>query len=190
MKAKYTKPALPLRYRIFVGILVFFVAAAVFADVREYHVKAAFVHKFTLFTDYPQSKSIASRRWFNICIPGENPFGDAFRPVEGKMVHGRPLAIRHLPVGSGADELKTCDVVYLQNSVSELHQRKLIGALQSYPILTIGEHEDFLHMGGIIRLYKKRGRIVFSVNTVASRRTGIRFRSQMLRIAEDVIYRE
>ena len=190
MKYRFGQLAFPLRLRIFVALIIMCIGAGVFADVREYQVKAAFIHKFTLFTDYPENAAGASRRWFRICVPGENPFGEAFRPVEGKMVHGRPLAIRHLPEETGWEVLSTCDVVYLQASVPEIHQRKLVDELQSYPVLTIGEHEDFLHMGGIIRLYKKRSRIVFSVNTVAAKRTGIRFRSQMLRIAEDVIYQE
>ena len=159
-------------------------------DGSEYLVKAAFIHKFTLFIEFPGHASIASQSGFNICILGQNPFGDAFSPVEGKPVNGRPLMLRNLSLNASDTELKQCNVLFLVSGVADSRQQTVLKSLRYFPTLTIGEHEDFLQMGGIIRLYRKQDRIVFSVNAVAAKRAGIQIRSQMLRVAEYVIHSE
>jgi hypothetical protein len=55
------------------------------------------------------------------------------------------------------------------------------------PVLTIGEHPDFLKWGGIIKLYQKDRRVVFDVNISAAQHAGINFRSKMLIIAVKVL---
>ena len=165
------------------------ICTVVAADTREYQVKAAFVHKFTLFAEYPADVA-SDKSTFDICIPGDNPFGDAFAPVEGKKLNGRPLVIRPLPQDAIDHGLFICDVVYLSHQLPDSQQRRLLHQLRESPVLTIGEDARFLEMGGIIRLYRNRNRIVFSVNTAAARRAGIQFRSQMLRIADQVIDKE
>jgi hypothetical protein len=61
----------------------------------------------------------------------------------------------------------------------------LVSAQQT-PVLTIGESTTFLDEGGLINLRLVDGRVRFDVNVDAANRVGVRFSSQLLRLALSV----
>ena len=158
------------------------------ADTSPYQLKAAFVHKFLLFIDYPESsnKEDASKQ-ITICIYGQNPFKNFFNPVIGTSIKGRKLTVKHLRPNSKVDTLLKCQAIFFsQKNKSNLVKRTL-KKVKNQPILTIGENKNFLKWGGLIRLYEFENRTVFDINVKEGTLSQIRFRSQMLRIAENVI---
>lgn len=168
----------------------FYVASSLLAATREYQIKAAFVHKFILFADFPNETMSRSDSSFTVCIYENNPFQSAFQSVEGSDVKGSILRVRHLTKRAMPVDMYECQVIYFCKTNNEQKVAQALRQLRQMPILTIGEHSSFLQSGGIIRIFSKHNKVVFSVNTHAAQESGIRFRSQMLRVAEQVIESE
>jgi hypothetical protein len=55
------------------------------------------------------------------------------------------------------------------------------------PVLTVGEHEEFLTDGGMIRLFVEDNKVRFSINQKAADAAGILISSRLLRLARAVI---
>ncbi len=154
---------------------------------RESQVKAAFVYKFLLFTEFPMRAFSSHTKTLSILIYGPHTFNGSFDPVEGKRVKGRLLHVREVPVGTKIPDSKDCHILFIGGENSGAATRSLIRTIQGRPILTVGEHESFLEWGGMIRLYRDSGRIAFEVNAESARKEGISFRAQMLRVARRVM---
>lgn len=157
---------------------------------KESAVKAAFVYKFLLFTDFPDQAFSSPRNELSLCIYGPSVFNGAFDPVKGKLIKGRLLKIRRIEAQSGRIETEDCHILFISSKNSPDPTRHALSMLKGAPILTVGEHKDFLTWGGMIRLYIDRGRVAFDVNADSARVAGISFRAQMLRIAKQVMENE
>jgi len=160
----------------------------ILADASPYQLKAAFVHKFLLFIDYPESsnKDDAAKQ-LTICIFGKNPFKNYFNPVIGTNIKGRKLTVKGLHPNSKIDTLLKCQAIFFSKKNQTNLVKQTLKKVKNQPILTIGENKNFLKWGGLIRLYESENRTVFDINVKEGTLSKIRFRSQMLRIAENVI---
>jgi uncharacterized protein DUF4154 len=83
-----------------------------------------------------------------LCVLGDDPFQRELQSaVENKLVNGHRLRVEHF---SQALDLEHCQLLFVSKS-----ERKRISAvladLRKFPVLTIGETEDFLSVGGMIR---------------------------------------
>ncbi|MBN2802407.1 MAG: YfiR family protein [Deltaproteobacteria bacterium] len=171
---------------LFISIL-FFQTIDGAAQLDPYQLKAAFIYKFLLFTDFPKTETDHHNRHLSICIYGQDPFKDAFNPVIGKIVKNRILKVKNIDKSTPIDRVQKCQVIFFskQNNVTDIDHT--INAVKNSSILTIGERENFIYRGGMIRLYTNLGKTEFSVNMDNAEISKIKFRSQMLRIANIVI---
>jgi hypothetical protein len=148
----------------------------------EYQLKAAFVSKFPEFTEWP-AQAVESRRTIDLCVARPNPFGRALSDfTAGEAIRGRPLQVREI---TGPGEIASCHVLFVPAD-SALDRRALLAAARKLPVLTVGEAAAFLDEGGILRLDLVDGRVRFDVNVAAANRVGVRFSSQLLRLAMHV----
>lgn len=155
----------------------------------EYGLKAAFLHKFLVFSEW----SPESRRGdddMSICVYGPDPFGEAFAPVLGQFIRSKRLSVRHLVRGSPPAALKSCYLAFFSAALGEVTTKSILRALHGSAVLTVGEDDRFLEWGGIVNLLLRGERLRFEVCTVAARRAGVRFRAQMLRLAVRVVSTE
>ena len=66
----------------------------------EYEVKATFLLNFTKFVQWPSSPEPPATA-FNICILGEDPFGETLdHIVQDERVDGRPIQVRRIVTAS------------------------------------------------------------------------------------------
>ncbi len=145
----------------------------------EYQLKAAFLCKFPEFTEWP-TEATDSQSTIDLCIAAPNPFGDALeRLVAGETLRGRAFRIRE--VGTPAD-LAGCRMLFVP-AESGRRGYALLTAARRQPVLTVGEDDGFLDEGGLVNLRLVDGRVRFDIDAAAARRVGIRFSSQLLRLA-------
>jgi hypothetical protein len=149
-------------------------------------IRAAFIHKFLLFTDFPAHSFASESESITICVWGSPVETVTLEPLESKNARGRPLRVRRIS-GDGDKHLEGCHVLFVGLHSSVQATRAVLAATQGKPILTVGEHDGFLDWNGIIRLLVKEGRMAFEVNVASARRSNISFRAQMLRVAEKVV---
>jgi len=151
---------------------------------RAARIKAAFLYHFAQFSTWPEEVLGDAATPIRLCILGKDPFGSALEQLQGKTVHNRPLEIRHLPAGTSA---QGCHVVFMGPMPERVLQASL-AQLQHRPVLTVGEGEEFLKQGGIVRLVEEKNRVRFEINVMAARRAGLQLSARLLRLAR--IYEE
>jgi len=151
----------------------------------EYEIKAGFIYKFISFVSWPANEP--DNGTITIAILGRNPFGDAFKSVEGTTVGGRTVKLRFLKSDSDYAELKTCQLLYISSSEEE-RLEAILKAVQNSPVLTIGDSKGFVETGGIIGFVRKdKEQIGLEINETAADKAGLSIRSMLKRIAVKII---
>jgi hypothetical protein len=145
----------------------------------ETQVKAAFLVNFARYTEWPKRQPSAGS--FQICIAGEGMSSTLEATVRGEGAGGRPIAVRSL---SGGDDGRDCEVLFIAASEAKRRQTDLLNAVHRSPVLTVGESEDFIANGGIIRFLKAGNRIRFEINPDAAKRASLTISSRLLRLAD------
>jgi len=151
----------------------------------EADVKAAFLYQFSRYVDWPAAVFSVSRTTpFRVCVLAEEPFGRIVDKIlEGETAAGRAM-VRVSPDSTAI--VRTCQILYIERDEITRGQA-LFAAVRNLPVLTVSDAADFLERGGHIALFREDNRIRFDVNLIAARQSGITLRSQLLRIARNVI---
>jgi hypothetical protein len=150
----------------------------------EYEVKAAFLYNFARFVEWPSAALPAATTPLTLCVLGDDPFGaDLDRAVDGKDVNGHPLVVKRL---KEFEDAVHCHIVFIATSDRTRLLRSLDG-LRHASVLTVGETDDFLQLGGIINFDIRDNRVRFGINVAAATRAGIKISSKLLRLAESVV---
>jgi hypothetical protein len=151
----------------------------------EYKVKAAMVYKLLKFIRWANEEEAGKDPKMNICIIGDDPFGEAIDAVAGRKVRDFEVAITRI---ERIDEIQgQCQVLFVSPAMEE-RLSPTLEASRKLPLLTIGDVEAFAEEGGIIELTKVRQRIGFEVNLSCAEENGIQISSQLLGMAEEVHY--
>ena len=168
------------------------------AKYKEYEVKAAFIFNFLKFIDWPEEKTAANNNKIIIGIIGEDPFGPATDVFKGKSIEEHKLLltrfegieqIKKMPEkekNKHLDEIKTCHLLFICQS-EQKQLRDIIEIVHDSSVLTIADTDGFIEAGGIINLFTEENKIRFDINQAAAENTGLKIRSQLLRLAKTVI---
>ena len=159
------------------------------AAYSEYKLKSAILYNFLLFTEWSSDESDKSSRPMILGVIGKYPFQkNAFDAVKNSSVKGRPLRIKQFKSDASAEELGQCQILFFPSGTfGNKALAKVLESLKDTSVLTVGEQEGFLKQGGMINLQVLKDRVVFEVSRTSSSRVGIKFRSQMLRLATRVV---
>ncbi len=168
-------------------LLAFLVACPVVQNLRaqvaiqrEYEIKAAYLYNFINYIDWPPDALPAAGGTITIGILGENPFGTALNPLNGKQAKGRTLVVKQI---TDAKELDQCQIVFI--SSSEKHRvPELLNQLKNSRVLTISETDGFAERGGIINFISERNKVRFEINPDAARALGLTISSDLLKLAK------
>ena len=148
----------------------------------EYHVKAAFLFHFAQLVEWPAA-SFGGGNSFDLCTLGDDPFqGELERTVEGKRIGARILHIRHL---SELQVARGCHMVFISKSEDKRLAAMLAGVRGS-PVLTVGEADNFLGSGGMIRLCLEGNKVRFEINREAAESAGLRISATLLLLARNL----
>ncbi|AZT83903.1 YfiR family protein [Marinobacter sp. NP-4(2019)] len=147
----------------------------------EYEVKAAFLYNFTRFVSWSQVEDSSAP--LDVCVFGDDPFGDLLDPLRGRKSQGRELRLRYPDNVAGLTE---CDVLYIGQSQSR-NLSNLLGIAQEGGILTVSDLPDFIRNGGMFG-YVKRGNVIrFEINLKAATEAGLTINSRLLELAVRVL---
>ncbi len=149
----------------------------------EYRVKAAFLYNFAKFVTWPGAAFPAPTVSVVFCLVGEDPFGDLLESTtKDRKIEGRDIEIRHLALDAS---LAGCHLVFV-SGVGSARAAHVLQRATAARALAIGESEDFLARGGMIRLLVEEGKVRFDVSTKATDTVGLKVSSQLLKLARDV----
>jgi hypothetical protein len=151
-------------------------------DALEYQLKATYLYNFAKFVEWPRAAFASPADPFKICVIGD-PFNGALeRTVQDEMLGGRPFVVRQIPA---VDQVRGCHILYMGPAEAR-RSPDVIAAAMNAPILTVGDTEDFINQGGMIRFVRAGHRIRFEINPAAAERAGLKVSSRLLRLAEIV----
>lgn len=144
----------------------------------EYQVKAAFLHNFVKFVEWPVEAFSDSTAPVVIGVVGDDPFGSKIdQMINGKIANGRPLVVKRFP---NLKALTFCHIVFICSSEKNNLRQALAAA--GAGVLTVGETERFTQMGGIINFTIVDSKVRFEINQVAAERAGLRISAKLLNL--------
>src|SRR5687768_2896306 len=147
------------------------------AAVDEYQVKGIFLLNFAKFIEWPPQAFKGPEDPIRICVLGENSFDS----VLGEALRGKPMAHRRfalIPI-SNAREAALCHIVFIPAGDNK-RSRLMLGELKGLSILTVGETDDFLATGGIIRFKLKNARVRFEIDGDSAARANLKVSSKLM----------
>ena len=175
-----------LNVLIFLALFLFLSLSPVVtqASVRsEYEVKAAFLYNFTRFVTWPALPAGQDKDSLNLCIIGNDPFGDLLNPIRDRKSQGKSLNLLYPD-----DPLNIVDCQAVFVGESQLRNLPLINELsQKHHILTVSDTPDFVGKGGMIGYVKQGNVIRFEINLTSATAAGLTINSRLLELAVRVI---
>ena len=149
----------------------------------EYQVEAAYLYNFGRFVEWPERGTTAQTGAFNICILGEDPFGQALdATLAGETIGNQRVAARRI---SNPQMSVDCQILFIGSSEAK-RLNKIIEALDKSPVLTVSDIPQFSQRGGMIQFVLEGNRIRFEVNLAATQRAGLTLSSDLLKVATAV----
>ncbi len=140
----------------------------------EYKLKVALIYKLTGFIEWPESSLEGGK--FGICILGRDDFGNALDALEARKVDNQAIHVRRFVQSEAVDA--SCQILFVSESKRPF-LRSILQSLAHYPILTIGDVEQFAEKGGMIEFVRGSKRIGFRINLQASK-AGLKIAAPLL----------
>ena len=177
-----------------VSCLVFAVVAWIFTGAgpvpraraqapSEYEVKAVFLYNFAKFVEWPSDPSSNAREPITVCIAGNDPFGKTLdQTILDKTANGRRFMIQRF---TREEDASGCQILFTGSS-DQTYIRSLLAVLKGSSVLTVGETEGFLRLGGIIDFTLEENKVRFKINVDAAERARLKISSKLLNVAKVV----
>ena len=176
-------PTLASTWAVVYGLLLLAAldVSAQTAPSKEYQVKAVFLFNFAQFVEWPAAAFADGNSPLVIGVLGDNPFGTYLdETVRGEKLETRPLEVQRY---GRVDEIQTCHVLFISRSEAH-HLDQILLSLKNRSILTVGDGDDFVQRGGMIRLATVQNKIRLIVNVEAAKGANLTISSKLLRSAE------
>lgn len=146
----------------------------------EYLIKAAYLYKFALFTDWPESAFTDPVAPLRVCVLGKDPFGPTLETIVGRKVGDRQVVTSYY---AGVEGVERCHVLFISRSKKK-RLAGILGHLQNRPLLIVADTPNFVQAGGIINFTIVEKQIRFEINARVAERAGLKLSSKLLRMAE------
>jgi hypothetical protein len=145
---------------------------------EEYRLKAAILFNFVAFTEWPAGMGST----LNLCVYGQDPFGEDLDRLQGRQASGRTLAVRR---AGSVDGLGDCQVVFVARpAIGNLP--RVLDRLSNRPVLTVADSPGAAREGVMLNMVTMQNKVTFEANVSAARAHGLSLSSRLLRLATEV----
>ncbi len=157
-----------------IGCLLFSSVLCADAAAVEYKIKAGYLYNFTKFITWTEDNT----ETFNLCIAGDDPFGELIDPIEQRSVMGRPIKLLRFDSLASIEKNTHCHILY----VSAANKEPLAG--RSFDnTLIVGESTDFIMSGGMIGFINNQGKIKLQINLKTVKQGDLKISAKLLEVA-------
>lgn len=181
MKFKFKK-ILALAFLLMLGLQPLPGSAADTAF-EEYQIKGALLFKLVSFVTWPPQENTDTTKNFTICILGENYFDDILNTIESYSSNGERINIKYYEQPSSLEE--NCQIAFISKS-KKASLNSIFDSIEEFPILTVGDTENFLENGGMIKFQTNKGRLSIEINLDAVKTAQLRISAPLLQLANIV----
>jgi hypothetical protein len=160
------------------------VAAQPGPDVAEQQVKAAYLHKFLDFVEWPASAFGSPQSPYVIGVAGAEALaGELEALVARRRPNGRPVVARRLRAGETAAGLH---VLFVGRDVGA-RTAALLSAAEQRPVLTVTETDEGFAAGSVIGFAVEDKRVRFDVALRRAEAHELKISSRLLGVARRVV---
>ena len=143
----------------------------------EYKIKAGYLYNFTKFITW----SVDNDKTFNLCILGNDPFGELIDPIEQRSAMGRPIKIFRFDSFASMGHEPHCHILFVSSSI-----KNMLPAQSLVDTLVVGESGGFIDQGGMIGFVNKEGKIKLQINLKPITQSGLKISAKLLEVADSV----
>lgn len=153
-----------------------------YAGQVEYEVKAAFIHNFAKFIEWPTEVFQDSAAPIQMGYLGDGPINEALMKLNGKEVQQRTLKVSRI---ENINHVNSFHIIFV-NPSQKKWSRSILASLRGTGILTIGDIPGFAANCGVVNFYLEKSRVRFEINVSAAERESLKVSSKLLRLARIV----
>jgi hypothetical protein len=146
-------------------------------------VKAAFLRNFAHYVKWPKTAFESAESPWHIGVVGDTSLGEVLESaLRGRIEQSRRFEIH---TADFLNKLPPCHIVVIAFEDSR-KRRAALAELKDKPVLTVGDAEDTLKDGGIVR-FELSDRIQMSVNLDQARAVSLNIPTEMLEVSAEVL---
>jgi hypothetical protein len=171
-----------LRFLCQVALLILFGGVtARGAAVSETELKAAFVYNFAKFVTWPADAFPSTNAPIQLGVFGDEEVSSTLRSLlSDKKAHGRSFEVKRI---SNPQDAKNFQIVFVTGA--EIRRApQVLEATKKLPVLTVGETEPFLDLGGMISFVFEDAQLRFEINPEPAEKVKLEISSKLLRLAK------
>ncbi len=151
---------------------------------NEYQLKAVFIYNFSKFIEWPASAFADSSAGFQICVVGDNPFGNVLESLSNRSYQTHPILIKYPQT---ITEAKSCHILYINDISKSTQWRDIVKNLGDSPILTVSSSDDATQSGISIGFVTREGKIRWTINLNSTRKAQLKVSAKLVEIAISII---
>ncbi|MDH4188364.1 MAG: YfiR family protein [Nitrospira sp.] len=146
---------------------------------NESLLKVAFLYNFAKFVEWPAQTLPNAADPFTICVIGTDQMTQAAsHMLQGKQIQGHLVKTRAL---QAPNNISTCHILFVDASTAAISEPAW-RSLSHIPILTVGETDQFIHGGGIIKFFVENDTLRFEINPQAAEQAQLKISSKLLKL--------
>lgn len=154
-----------------------------YSAAEEYEIKAAFLYNLGNYLKFPANvlSDRDTEQNFFICILGRDPFQQNIdSAAEDEKIQGHPVQVKRL---QRVQEVDGCHLLFISDS-ERSRLKNLFQTLARRPILTVGDTDDFIEQGGMIKFYNDNNKIRLALDLEKVRAVDIKPSANLLKIVK------
>lgn len=160
-------------------VLAFLPVGTVAQDVSDPNLRAAYIHRFATFTEWPAT-SLPPAGPLTMCVVGDRAVEEALqRTVRGLTVGNRPVQV---VFGTPDKPPASCHTLFV-SAVSPAQAARLVAAVRGTPVLTMSDLEGFNRMGGIAEFFYEAGQLRFAIRPDVAAQSDLQLSSRLLQLS-------
>ncbi|MCL9776241.1 YfiR family protein [Vibrio methylphosphonaticus] len=161
--------------RMFIMFGLFCYSLPVSSQYSDDDLKSVYLFRFAMLAEWPKSVSVSAKEY---CVARGSQVGDGLKKiVEAKLGEQAFYGSETLSLAS------TCHILYVESGSAALVSR----LKSQFPhALLIGNGMQFIDLGGMIAFIRVNNRIKPLIAPAHAQQSGVKIRSQLLKVAEIV----
>lgn len=147
-------------------------------SISEPSLKAAFLVNFAKFTEWPP-EAVGPADPLVFCVT-DTPMADAlYQLVSNRRIGQHAVTLTRLRIDDNAGG---CALLYT-GALDGVRSKRLVATVRDVSVLSVGDSEEFIDIGGIVRFYMDQGALRFAINVDAASRARLHLNAQLLSLA-------
>jgi hypothetical protein len=143
-------------------------------------VKAIYIYNLINFVEWPASTFKSSSDPFIIGVSGGDSYLNILRElVKGESYRNRPIEVRKVDPD---DVINKCHILYIEKRCPITD--RFISLTKDKSILTVGDHDDFLKSGGMVRFFLDESKVKIEINKELAQQRNLVISAKLLRLAK------